>query len=135
MVEQNKKLGFWAWAGIIFVGLLIVGSIGNLFDTEKSSAPKKPERLTEGGARYQQMVYERFKDVAADSPDIDSIKVDRSVLYINFIKPQTQGEYDLVAKMNAAFFSKFKKEKLGVSHVSVIVTYKGNVVAQANAKQ
>ncbi len=134
MVEKNKKLGFWAWVGIVFVGLLIIGSISNLFDSEKSSGPKKPARLTESSATYQQMAYERFKAVAND-PDIGSIKIDRSLMYINFIKPQTQSEYNLVAKTNATFFSMFKKEKLGVSHVSVIVTYKGNVVAQADAKQ
>ncbi len=39
--KKEKKLGFWAWAGIIFVGLIIIGNIISVFDKEEPTTPKK----------------------------------------------------------------------------------------------
>ena len=128
MAEEKKKTGIGKWVLIILGILFSLYIIGSLLPEEKA-----PPKLSERSSEYQQMVYDRFK-VVIDDPDIDSIKVDGSLLYINFIKPQPKNEYKLVARMNAAQFSRFKKEKLGVSSVTVIVTYRGAHVASADAQ-
>ena len=86
----------------------------------------------EDGAEYQRMAHDHMKRLIED-PDIDYIKVDGSVLYINFIKPQPESEYLLVATGNAVRFSNFRKSQLGVSRVTVYVKYKDRIVAEAHA--
>jgi len=65
----------------------------------KKEAPR-PKRLTESSPEYINAVLDRFSVVTED-PDIDQIKLDGSILYINFIRPQTLNEYRAVAEMNA----------------------------------
>ena len=131
--KQKKGVGCGASFIIIFVFIiaLVLGLTYLTAPTTKTST--KTLSLTENSPEYQRMVYDRFKIVTED-PDIDSIKVDGSLLYINFIKPQPLSEYKLVAQLNAIQFSNFKKSKLGVSTVTVFVTYKGKIVAGADAQ-
>ena len=101
---------------------------------ESKKETPKPKPLRESSPEYIKAVLDRFSIVTKD-PDIDSIKLDGSILYINFIRSQTFQEYRAVAEMNAWQFSEFKLQKLGVSHVSVFITYNEKLVLSVSASR
>jgi hypothetical protein len=105
-----------------------------LVSTPHDDNARESSLSKEDTVEYQSAVYEHMKVVTED-PDIDSIRVDGSLLYINFIRPQPTNEYRLVAEMNAVKFSNFKKSQTGVSGVTVICTYNGKVFAEASARK
>ena len=125
---KNKKRGFGV-CGILFLGFIglfllvfIFFQIQNRDQMASSNTDTSEVRLSENSSEYKQLVYNHMKVVITD-PEIDGIRVDGSLLYINFTKPQTKSEYMMVAQMNAVKFSNFKKSKLGVSGVTVYCTY------------
>lgn len=133
---KNKKKGIGV-GGVLLLGIVsffLLVIICSQMSGQSGSSSTSSSRPSESSPQYQQQVYDHMK-VVVDDPDIDGIRVDGSLLYINFIKPQNKNEYQLVARTNAVKFSNFKKEKLGVSGVTVFCTYNGKVYAQADARQ
>jgi hypothetical protein len=132
---KNKKKGLGI-GGILLLSIvtffLLVIICSQI--SSNSGGRQTSSRLSENSAEYKQQVYDHMK-VVVDDPDIDGIYTNGSLLYINFIKPQSKSEYQLVAKTNAVKFSKFKLSKLGVSGVTVFCTYNGNVHAQSSARK
>ena len=160
--EKPKKSiwkKWWFWLIIIFVIIILISASGGepttppegepttilpkseekntlpISEDKSITAPKYEEKtqLSENSPEYQKMVYDHIKIVTEDS-EINEIKVDGSLLYINFIKPQSKDEYLLVATMNAIKFSNFKKSKLGVSGVTVFCTFNEEIYAEADAR-
>lgn len=133
---HNNQRGIGLVGSLVFlvlVGILVVMVCSQMIDQSGSSSGSAT-KLSESGPQYQSQVYEHVKVVMED-PDIDTIRVDRSLLYIDFCKPQSKREYQLVASTNATKFSVFKLSKLGVSGVTVFCTYGGKVQAQASARK
>lgn len=126
--------GIFLFGLVTFIAIIVICSkmIGGS-QSAGTGTSTSTSRLSESSPEYQRLVYDHMK-VVTDDPEIGSMRVNGSILYIDFIKPQKKNEYQLVAKMNAIKFSNFKKEKLGVSGVTVYCTYKGNTYAQANAR-
>lgn len=136
---KNKKKsvgigGVLLFGLVLFFLLVIICSQMSGQSGASSGHASSSARLSESSQEYENQVYEHMKVVTED-PEIDGIRVDGSLLYINFSKPQSRSEYQLVANTNAVKFSNFKKQKLGVSGVTVFCTYGGKVYAQASARK
>ena len=136
---KNKKRGFGI-CGILLIGFIglfllvfIFFQIQSRDQADNSNTGASEVRLSENSSEYKQLVYNHMKVVMAD-PEIDGIRIDGSLLYINFAKSQSKSEYMMVAEMNAVKFSNFKKSKLGVSGVTVYCTYNGQEYAQVSAR-
>ena len=127
--KKQKKSGVGLFGIVVISGIVLFIIFINL----QSDTTVTNMQSSENSAEYQQQVYDHMKVVLED-PEINDLRVDGSVLYINFTKNQTKKEYLLVARSNAVKFSRFKNEKLGVSGVSVICTHNGQTYAVASAR-
>jgi len=89
------------------------------------------KRLSESSPEWKQMVEAEYAPFIGDG--ITSITCQEGLaLLIDLDSTVSAEEYENIARGWAAKFSRFKQEKLGVSHVIVIVGVNGKVVCRAN---
>jgi hypothetical protein len=131
-IENNLGDLKWnQWLGIILFlyifYLIMLGAMGG-----GSPASSNSESTS---SSFSSEARTRFDDILSVIPELSSISCEggdcSSVVYFDF--KTIPYDIDTLIRGNTATFSKFKLEKTGVSHVTIMARYNGNVLKKCNA--
>jgi hypothetical protein len=133
MEQQEKKSIFkkwWFWVIAVVAFIIVINSLNESVKKSQTvsdtSIPvvNKPVVLP-----FSSEARTRFDGILANSPELTSISCESDdcsyVVYFNYKKIPDDVEY--VIRGNTATFSKFKKDKTGVSHVSIAARFNDDV--------
>lgn len=116
----------------IIVLVVLAGVVYNLYRT--SQEPEEPVLEGEYSPQFRKTVLNALEDYVQQSPEIDRLVLDGSILDIHYRKAVGKNQYRLDASILAENFSKTKLQLLNNGDVLVRCIYDSLIQVEANAE-
>lgn len=116
----------------IIVLLVLAGVVYNLYRT--SQEPEEPVLEGEYSPQFRKAVLNALEDYVEESPEIDRLVLDGSILDIHYRRAAGKNQYRLDASILAENFSKTKLQLLNNGDVLVRCIYNSLIQVEATAE-